>query len=60
MKPGLESSIITNPIDEELEQVLQRRESIHRRSQIAETLESHNDFVFIPFSVEECIRQTVG
>ena len=58
--PGMGSAIITNPLDEEQEQVLQQRESAQRRSQIMSTLESHTDYVFAPLSLEERLRQTTG
>ena len=58
--PGMGSAIITNPLDEEKEQVLQQRESAQRRSQIMATLESHTDYVFTPLSLEERLRQTTG
>uniref|UniRef100_M4C4B7 Uncharacterized protein n=1 Tax=Hyaloperonospora arabidopsidis (strain Emoy2) TaxID=559515 RepID=M4C4B7_HYAAE len=54
------SAIITNPLDEEQEQVLQQRESAQRRSQIMSTLESHTDYVLTPLSLEEHLRQTTG
>uniref|UniRef100_M4BF29 Uncharacterized protein n=1 Tax=Hyaloperonospora arabidopsidis (strain Emoy2) TaxID=559515 RepID=M4BF29_HYAAE len=58
--PGMGSAIITNPLNEEQEQVLQQRESAQRRSQIMETLESHTDYVFTPLSLKERLRPTTG
>ena len=58
--PGMGSAIITNPLDEEQEQVLQQRESAQRRSQIMSTLESYTDYVLTPLSLEEHLRQTTG
>ena len=56
----MESAIITNPLDEEQEQVLQQRESVQRRSQIMWTLEGHTDYVFTPLSLEERLRRMTG
>ena len=58
--PGMVSAIITNPLEEEQEWVLQRRESAQRRSQTISTLESHTDYVFTPLTLEERLRQTTG
>ena len=58
--PGMGSTIITNPLDEEKEQVLQQRESAQRRSQIMSTLGSHTDNVFTPLSLKKRLRQSTG
>uniref|UniRef100_M4BQ79 Uncharacterized protein n=1 Tax=Hyaloperonospora arabidopsidis (strain Emoy2) TaxID=559515 RepID=M4BQ79_HYAAE len=54
------SAIITNPLDEEPEQMLQQQESAQNRSQIMSTLDSHTDYVFTSLSLEERLRQTTG
>ena len=50
------SAIITNPLNEQQEQMLQQRERDQRIPQIMATLESYNDYVFTPLSVEERVR----
>ena len=58
--PSMGSEIIMNPLDEQQERMLQQRESAQRRPQIMATFEIYDDYMFTPFSVEECLRQTVG
>ena len=58
--PGMGSPIVTNPLNEQQEQVLQERESAQRRTHIMATLAAHSDYVFTPLSIEELLRQTVG
>ena len=58
--PGIGLEIITNSLDEEYEQVLQQRESSQRRYQIMATLNSDNEYVLTPLSVDERLHQTVG
>ena len=55
-----DGNIITNPLDEQQQLVIQRDESARRRRQLAATLEGHRGYVFTPPSVEERIRQTTG
>ena len=57
---GMGMAIITNPLDEQQEQVIQQRESTQRRSQIVSNLESHSDYVFMSISMERRLRQTTG
>ena len=58
--PGMGSPIVTNPLNEQQEQVLQERESAQRRTHIMATLAAHSDYVFTPLSIEELLRQNVG
>ena len=52
--------IITNPLDEQQELVIQQEESAQRRMQLAADLEGRRGYQFTPLDVEERIRQTTG
>uniref|UniRef100_A0AAV1US31 Uncharacterized protein n=1 Tax=Peronospora matthiolae TaxID=2874970 RepID=A0AAV1US31_9STRA len=57
---GSDETIITNPLDEEQQLLVQREENAQRHVQMATTLELQRDYVFTPPSVEERLRQAAG
>ena len=52
--------IVTNPLDEQQELAVQREESARCHALMVTTLRNQRDYVFIPPSVEERLRQTTG
>uniref|UniRef100_A0AAV1UTK4 Uncharacterized protein n=1 Tax=Peronospora matthiolae TaxID=2874970 RepID=A0AAV1UTK4_9STRA len=57
---GSDETIITNPLDEQQQLLVQREENAQRHVQMATTLERQRDYVFTPPSVEERLRQAAG
>uniref|UniRef100_A0AAV1U0Y0 Uncharacterized protein n=1 Tax=Peronospora matthiolae TaxID=2874970 RepID=A0AAV1U0Y0_9STRA len=57
---GSDETIITNPLDEQQQLLVQREENAQRYVQMAATLERQRDYVFTPPSVEERLRQAAG
>uniref|UniRef100_A0AAV1U0V2 Uncharacterized protein n=2 Tax=Peronospora matthiolae TaxID=2874970 RepID=A0AAV1U0V2_9STRA len=57
---GSDETIITNPLDEQQQLLVQREENAQRYVQMATTLERQRDYVFIPPTVEERLRQAAG
>uniref|UniRef100_A0AAV1UMA8 Uncharacterized protein n=1 Tax=Peronospora matthiolae TaxID=2874970 RepID=A0AAV1UMA8_9STRA len=57
---GSDETIITNPLDEQQQLLVQREENAQRYVQMAVTLERQRDYVFTPPSVEELLRQAAG
>uniref|UniRef100_A0AAV1UC75 Uncharacterized protein n=1 Tax=Peronospora matthiolae TaxID=2874970 RepID=A0AAV1UC75_9STRA len=57
---GSDETIITNPLDERQQLLVQRKEKAQRCVQRAATLECHRNYVFTPPSVEERLRQAAG
>uniref|UniRef100_A0AAV1T5X6 Uncharacterized protein n=1 Tax=Peronospora matthiolae TaxID=2874970 RepID=A0AAV1T5X6_9STRA len=57
---GSDETIITNPLDEQQQLLVQREENAQRYVQMAATLERQRDYVFTPPSVEERLRQEAG
>uniref|UniRef100_A0AAV1VLB6 Uncharacterized protein n=1 Tax=Peronospora matthiolae TaxID=2874970 RepID=A0AAV1VLB6_9STRA len=57
---GSDETIITNPLDEQPQLLVQREENAQRHVQMSTTLERQRDYVFTPPSVEERLRQAAG
>uniref|UniRef100_A0AAV1TEQ5 Uncharacterized protein n=1 Tax=Peronospora matthiolae TaxID=2874970 RepID=A0AAV1TEQ5_9STRA len=57
---GSDETIIANPLDEQQQLLVQREENAQRYAQMTATLERQRDYVFIPPSVEERLRQAAG
>uniref|UniRef100_A0AAV1T260 Uncharacterized protein n=1 Tax=Peronospora matthiolae TaxID=2874970 RepID=A0AAV1T260_9STRA len=57
---GSDETIITNPLDEQQQLLVQREENAQRRVQMATTLERQRDYMLTPPSVEERLRQAAG
>uniref|UniRef100_A0AAV1T1A1 Uncharacterized protein n=1 Tax=Peronospora matthiolae TaxID=2874970 RepID=A0AAV1T1A1_9STRA len=57
---GSDETIITNPLDEQQQLLVQREENAQRYVQMAAILERQRDYVFTPPSVEERLRQAAG
>uniref|UniRef100_A0AAV1UDA4 Uncharacterized protein n=1 Tax=Peronospora matthiolae TaxID=2874970 RepID=A0AAV1UDA4_9STRA len=57
---GSDETVITNPLDEQQQLLVQREENAQRHVQMATTLERQRDYVFTPPSVEERLRQAAG
>uniref|UniRef100_A0AAV1TSM0 Uncharacterized protein n=1 Tax=Peronospora matthiolae TaxID=2874970 RepID=A0AAV1TSM0_9STRA len=57
---GSDETIITNPLDEQQQLLVQREENAQRYAQMTATLERQRDYVFTPPSVEERLRQAAG
>uniref|UniRef100_A0AAV1V483 Uncharacterized protein n=1 Tax=Peronospora matthiolae TaxID=2874970 RepID=A0AAV1V483_9STRA len=57
---GSDETIITNPLDEQQQLLVQREENAQRYAQMTTTLERQRDYVFTPPSVEERLRQAAG
>uniref|UniRef100_A0AAV1UDA6 Uncharacterized protein n=1 Tax=Peronospora matthiolae TaxID=2874970 RepID=A0AAV1UDA6_9STRA len=57
---GSDENIITNPLDEQQQMLVQQEENAQRHVQMAATLERQCDYVFTPPSVEERLRQAAG
>uniref|UniRef100_A0AAV1UUI6 Uncharacterized protein n=1 Tax=Peronospora matthiolae TaxID=2874970 RepID=A0AAV1UUI6_9STRA len=57
---GSDETIITNPLDEQQQLLVQREENAQRYAQMTAILERQRDYVFTPPSVEERLRQAAG
>uniref|UniRef100_A0AAV1TLK1 Uncharacterized protein n=1 Tax=Peronospora matthiolae TaxID=2874970 RepID=A0AAV1TLK1_9STRA len=57
---GSDETIITNPLDEQQQLLVQREENAQRHVQMTVILERQRDYVFTPPSVEERLRQAAG
>uniref|UniRef100_A0AAV1V920 Uncharacterized protein n=1 Tax=Peronospora matthiolae TaxID=2874970 RepID=A0AAV1V920_9STRA len=57
---GSDETIITNPLDERQQLLVQREENAQRYVQMAATLKRERDYGFTPPSVEERLRQAAG
>uniref|UniRef100_A0AAV1UC53 Uncharacterized protein n=2 Tax=Peronospora matthiolae TaxID=2874970 RepID=A0AAV1UC53_9STRA len=53
----MDTSIITNPLDEEQQRMLDQAASTQRKSEVQTTLQRHSEYTFTPPDVEELIRQ---
>uniref|UniRef100_A0AAV1UAX4 Uncharacterized protein n=1 Tax=Peronospora matthiolae TaxID=2874970 RepID=A0AAV1UAX4_9STRA len=53
----MDTSIITNPLDEEQQRMLDQAASARRKSEVQTTLQRHSEYTFTPPGVEELIRQ---
>uniref|UniRef100_A0AAV1V424 Uncharacterized protein n=1 Tax=Peronospora matthiolae TaxID=2874970 RepID=A0AAV1V424_9STRA len=58
--PGSDETIITNPLDEQQQLLVQQEEDAQRHAQMGATLERQREYVFTPPSVEERLRQAAG
>uniref|UniRef100_A0AAV1TJX2 Uncharacterized protein n=1 Tax=Peronospora matthiolae TaxID=2874970 RepID=A0AAV1TJX2_9STRA len=57
---GSDETIITNPLDEQQQLLVQQEENAQRRVQMVATLKRQRDYVFTPPSMEERLRQAAG
>uniref|UniRef100_A0AAV1UDG7 Uncharacterized protein n=1 Tax=Peronospora matthiolae TaxID=2874970 RepID=A0AAV1UDG7_9STRA len=57
---NMDPSIISNPLDEEQQRILDQVESARRKLEILTTLQRNREYTFTPPDVVECIRQTAG
>uniref|UniRef100_A0AAV1V1Y9 Uncharacterized protein n=1 Tax=Peronospora matthiolae TaxID=2874970 RepID=A0AAV1V1Y9_9STRA len=53
----MDTSIITNPLDEEQQRMLDQAASARRKSEVQTTLLRHSEYTFTPPGVIELIRQ---
>uniref|UniRef100_A0AAV1VBM8 Uncharacterized protein n=1 Tax=Peronospora matthiolae TaxID=2874970 RepID=A0AAV1VBM8_9STRA len=60
LAPGSDETIITNPLDDRQQFIVQREENAQRYVQMAATLEGQRDHVLTPPCVEERLRQAAG
>uniref|UniRef100_A0AAV1UTN3 Uncharacterized protein n=1 Tax=Peronospora matthiolae TaxID=2874970 RepID=A0AAV1UTN3_9STRA len=53
----MDTPIITNPLDEEQQRMLDQAASARRKSEVQTTLQRHSEYTFTPPGVEELILQ---